>query len=445
MPLSRYLKVYEDQQRPGYNLLYSTLRGSSVRIANKTLELARAGTLVGPEAEPLQRLGFLVPDLDREREQILGIIDQVDGLSRVFRGIVVLNLECNLDCGYCYEGGFRGGVQMSEATAVLLVEWLVREQISQGCDVSLSFYGGEPLLTPDLIRRISEPLLAAAREHQVRYNFNLVTNGTLLNRALAEELTPLGLNGAKFTLDGPPEVHNAQRPYASGAGSFETIVENLAAVCDLIPIQLGGNFTQENYREFPRLLDCLLEYGITGDRLMQVLFTPVTPQAGCSEYSAGCASSSASWLVDAQLFLREAILSRGFATSKPKVSACVVELKRNFVVNFDGSLYKCPTFMAYPDLSVGHLATGIADYRASHCIRNWQNERCLDCAYLPICFGGCRFLTLLQDQPLSEVECHFDFLEATLETFLLQNQSYPSPVPKGAPSASAAPPSQVPA
>jgi len=445
MPLSRYLKFYPDRNRPGYYLLYSTLRGSSVRLSKKTLEAAQNGTVTGPEADTLARLGFLVPDLDREREQVLALVDQVDQQSRVFRGIVVLNLECNLDCGYCYEGGFRGEVRMSEDTAGMLVDWLIREQISQGFDVSLSFYGGEPLLTPGLIRRISEPLRAAAREHQVRYNFNLVTNGTLLNRALAEELLPLGLNGAKFTLDGPAEVHDAQRPYASGAGSFDTIVENLDAVCDLIPIQLGGNFTEDNYREFPRLLDRLVEYGITGERLMQVLFTPVTPQAGCTEYSAGCSSSSAPWLVEAQIFLREAILSRGFPTTKPKVSACVVELKRNFVVNWDGSLYKCPTFMAYPELSIGHLSAGIADYRASHCIRNWQNERCLDCAYLPICFGGCRFLTLLQDKPLGEVECHFEFLEATLETFLLQNQSYPIQPPKGATAPVTVTPPQLPA
>ncbi|GFO69718.1 radical SAM/SPASM domain-containing protein [Geomonas limicola] len=426
MHLSRYLKIYPAKQRPGYYLLYSTLRGSSALLSERSLALVQDGTLAEPESGTLKRLGILVPDLNEERQQMCDIIDEADVRSRVFRGIVVLNLACNLDCSYCYEGGFRFDQKMSEATAGRLVDWLIREKLAKGHDVSLSFYGGEPLLTPELIRRISEPLREAARVHQVTYNFSLVTNGTLLTRAVAEELLPLGLNGAKFTLDGPPEVHNAQRPYTSGADSFDSIVANLAAVCDLVPIQLGGNFTEENYREFPRLLDHLVAHGITGDRLLQVLFTPITPQAGCSEYNSGCACSSAPWLVEAHLFLREAILARGFVPSKPKLAACIVELSNNFVANWDGSLFKCPTFMAYPELSIGNLSDGIGDYRASHSIRNWRTERCLDCSYLPICFGGCRFLTKLQGKELSEVDCHFDFLEATLETFLNQNMNYPA-------------------
>lgn len=426
MRISRYLKIFPSPQRPGYSLVYSTLRGSSALLSGATLEAALNGTLGQKEAETLARLGILVADPDRELEEMRGIIEQVDDRTRIFKAIVVLNLECNLDCGYCYEGEFRGGQQMSEATAQLLVDVLIGDRLSKGMDVSLSFYGGEPLLSRDLIRRISEPLLAAAREHQVRYSFTLVTNGTLLTREVALELLPLGFSGAKFTLDGPAKVHDLQRPYASGAGSFATIVDNLAEVWDLVPIQLGGNFQQENYREFPLLLDELKGRGITPEKLAQVLFTPVTPQAGCSEYTSGCACSDAPWLTEALVFLREAILSRGYATSKPHLSACVVEVKHSMVVNWDGSLYKCPTFMAYRDLSIGSLACGVTDYGASHHLRNWRKERCLECPYLPLCFGGCRFLTLLQGKELSEVDCRFDFLDATLERYLLQDLAYPA-------------------
>lgn len=425
MHLSRYLKAYPSKDTPDQILLYSTLRGSLIRVSAATLVAARIGELSAAQKESLTRIGVLVSDPDQEKEQMREFLNRADARSRNFSAIVVLNLSCNLDCDYCYEGGFRGENHLTEATAQLLVDTLIRDRLSQGVSVTISFYGGEPLLSRDMIRRISEPLLEAARRYETRYGFTLVTNGTLLSREVAEELIPLGLKAAKFTLDGPPEIHDKQRPFASGAGSFDAILDNVAAVCDLIAIQLGGNFLQENYREFPRLLDHLVAKGITPDKLSQVLFTPITPQAGCSEYNSGCASSSAPWLVDALLYLREEILTRGFATTKPTVSACVVELENNMVVNWDGSLYKCPTFMGWPGLSIGNLSSGIENYRASHCIGNWQNDECLECPYLPLCFGGCRFLTLLKERSLSEVECRRDFLDATLEGFLLQNLAHP--------------------
>ena len=426
MQLSRYLKVYPAKDRPGHFLLYSTLRGSMVLVPGATLRSAQAGSLTGTQAETLVRLGMLVPDLEAEKDRMRGVIERANGRSRCFRAIVVLNLDCNLDCGYCYEGGFRGGHYMSRETADLLVETLVRDQFSVGSDVSLSFYGGEPLLSQGVIQSISERLLRAAQKYEVSYSFSLVTNGTLLNRETAEKLLPFGLKGAKFTLDGPREIHDGQRPYASGAGSFDTIVDNISAVWDLVPIQLGGNFREENFRAFPRLLDHLISRGITPEQLAQVQFTPVTPKAGCAEYGSGCASSDEPWLIEALMFLREAIMARGFVTPKPSVSACVVELASNMVVNWDGSLYKCPAFMGWQELSIGSLELGIADYGSSHCIGNWQTDSCLECPYLPLCFGGCRFLTLLRERPLSDVDCRRAFLDATLERHLQQDFAHPA-------------------
>jgi len=426
MHLSAYLKVYPAKDRPDHFMLYSTIRGSVVLVSGETLKAVEAGSQLGAEAETLVRLGMLVADPQAEKEQMRSMLERSNGRNRTFRAIVVLNLDCNLNCGYCYELDLRGDHYMSEATAQLLVETLLRDRISQGMDVRLSFYGGEPLLSLELIRRISEPLLEAAQKNQVSYSFDLVTNGTLLNRETAERLVPLGLKGAKFTLDGPREIHNGQRPYASGAGSFDTILDNIGAVWDMVPIMLGGNFRQENYRDFPRLLDQMISSGVTPEKIFQVQFTPVTPKAGCAEYGSGCCSSDEPWLSEALLLLREEILARGFATSKPAVSACIVNFDNNMVVNCDGSLYKCPAFMGREDLCIGTLAQGVADYRASHGVGNWQTDSCLDCPYLPLCFGGCRFLSLLQGKSMAEVDCRRGFLDATLEKYLLQNIAHPS-------------------
>ncbi len=116
------------------------------------------------------------------------------------------------------------------------------------------------------LKEIAGRLQHSAAEAGTKFSFTMVTNGTLLTRAVAEELVPLGFTAAQLTLDGPPEIHDLQRPFVSGKGSFTVIARNIRDVCDLITVHVGGNFTPDNYREFPRMLDLLLAEGIDPQR-----------------------------------------------------------------------------------------------------------------------------------------------------------------------------------
>ena len=426
MQLSSYLKIYPCPDRPGMNLVYSTARSSVVLLPDDLLGAAGNGTLPDEERETLAGLGILVPDRSAEQERMRAVFD-IPRQGTPFGATVVLNLDCNLACPYCYEDSFRGKDYMSLETARLLVETVRRDRIEKGQPVKLTFYGGEPLLSLDLIRGISLPLMEAARERGVSFGFSLVTNGTLLNRACAEELVALGLGGAKITLDGPAELHNLSRPFASGLGSFDAIVRNVRDVFDIVPLQLGGNYTRENYREFPRMLDGLLAQGIDPGLVGTVQFAPVIPKSGervVSDFNTGCTCSYEPWLMEAGVWLREETLKRGFPAPKPKLSACMVELDQELVINYDGSFYKCPAFMAYPELRIGSLREGIADYRESHNMDIWKTEECLACAYLPICFGGCRQLTLLRNGKIDELDCRREYYDTVLERVIRQDLVY---------------------
>ena len=267
MHLSRYLKIYPSPDDPDRLLLYSTKRGGSILVPNSFLTAIADGSISQPDRETLARLGFLVPDTDEERREMLEAFAEVNRRSTKFSAQVVLNLDCNLACTYCYEGGMKGRRYMSVETAGLLADVLERDHIAHGKDVVLSFYGGEPLMSLDLITSLSERLKSTCAAHKVGYSFNMVTNGTLLTPRTVEKLLPLGLTGAKVTLDGPRENHDRFRPFVSGKGSFDTIVGNVKEVCDKIKIQIGGNYTRENYGSFPLLLDFLLEEGLTPERI----------------------------------------------------------------------------------------------------------------------------------------------------------------------------------
>ncbi len=427
MQLSRYLKIFHCTDQPDNHLLYSTRTSASVLVDDVTLLDTRKGTLPQEEETTLARLGILVNNRDEERAMMHNILEKVNAQRTAFNGIVVLNLDCNLACPYCYEDNFRGRHYMSTATADLLVETIQCNQIEQGRDVTLSFYGGEPLLSIPLIKAISGKLKHAAEKQGTSFHFSLVTNGTLLSRHVAKDLLPLGFAGAKFTLDGPRRIHDQNRPFVSGKGSFDIIVNNIKEVCDLVSLQLGGNFTRHNYRDFPLLLDHLLNTGITPDKLDSVFFTPVIPKAGTMRplsFDSSCGCNYEPWLAEAALFLREETLRRGFKAPKPRLTACIVEFDNDLVINYNGSLYKCPTFIAYDTLRIGTLTDGVNDYRDSHNMDVWKKGECLDCAYLPLCFGGCRQLTLLRNGRIDKVDCRRELYNATLEQIIKQDLEY---------------------
>lgn len=424
MDVSRYIKIYPDPTDPGTVMIYSTLRGTVLQVSRAVADAMLGGTLAGEEREAMTRLGILVPDAGAEQRQVAGYFTWANATARRFTALVTLNLDCNLACHYCYEDHFRGKRYMTEATADLLVATILNGPMAAGREVTLNFYGGEALLSIPLIRRIAGPLCEAAAKNGIPFSFSLVTNGTLLTRNVVEELQPLGLAGARITIDGPPGIHNRQRPFVSGRGSFDSIMHNLKEVCDLTRVQLGGNFTRDTYRRFPELLDLLEKEGITPDKLSMVQFSPVTPtagEAGLGDYAMGCACSSEPWLIEASLYLRGEILKRGWNTPKPRLAGCMIEYDNDLVVAWDGSLYKCPAFMGWADLRIGTLAGGIGEYRESHNMDAWKNPECLACPYLPLCFGGCRFLRRLRTGAIDGIDCRKAYLDDALERIVRQD------------------------
>lgn len=425
MHFSRYIKQFSYAEDPDYTLLYSTKRGSAVLVSKALLDAEGKGSIPMSDEKVLLDLGFLVNDPDTEKTEMLGLLSEINTRNRQFHATVILNLDCNLDCVYCYEGDLKGRLFMSRDTADRLIAFITDRCDKRIDDISIMFYGGEPLLSIELIKYISEGLRHAAEAKGAKYSFGLTTNGTLLTGKLAGELTQFGLNRAVITIDGPAENHNKFRPFTTGAESFDIIIQNIKEICGLIEVNIGGNYTPGNYRDFPALLDYLITEGLTPDRVGSIAFNPVTSsQFNRSEYRNSCSSINEPWLFEAGLFLREEILKRGFKSKKVDIATCKVEINNSIVVNYDGSILKCPAFMGYPGLEAGNLTTGIKDFSKTHNLDIWKREECLDCEYLPICFGGCRFDKLLRDGKIDGVDCKKPYLDATLETLVKQDLKY---------------------
>jgi uncharacterized protein len=427
MVLSKYTKIYPSAEGVDSRVLYSTKNAATIIVPFGMIDDIEKGGLSDEEKETLVSLGFLVGDVDQEKREMLGFISELNALNRSLRYVVVLNLDCNLGCKYCFEGVRKGKFYLTDEVEARFVDFVKRSDFSNKEDIQITFYGGEPLLSTERIISISKKVRSFAEGRGIQYGFSLVTNGTLLTPEVVRRLTPLGLKSAKVTLDGPKEIHDAFRPFKYGAASFDIIVRNIGDVCDSIRIQVGGNYTRGNYRKFPLLLDYLVDRGLTPRKIPMIKFDPVVNESSefaLPDFHDGCDSTEEPWLVEATILLREEVLKRGYRQPKIMPSPCVMELDDSFVVNYDGTLYKCPGMIGRKECCIGDITSSANDSRTSHGLDDWKNEDCLACSYLPLCFGGCKYSKIVRDGNMQGVNCRKKYFEETLEGLIAQDVRY---------------------
>ncbi len=428
MQFSHYLKVYPCEERAGYLLLFSTKQGSTVLLKKEKFRSIENASLSPSDAALLSRLGMIVEDREAEKRTVFGFLDRFNACNSVLNLTIVVNLDCNFACTYCYEGDMKGNLYMSDTTAAGLIDFIKKKFTENKTSLLVDFYGGEPLLSTGRIVSISRAIQSFIESKGASYRFSLITNGSLLTRRVAEKLAPIGLENVKITIDGPAEIHDRNRPFKSGAGSFHTIIHNIQETCDLVSISIGGNYESHNYEKFPLLLDYLMSSGLTPDRLRGVKFDPVMKGPDqrplYDHFKGGCTSIYEPWIVRAEALLREEILKKGYNTPKPRPMTCMIESKDAYVVNFDGVLYKCPAFIGQKGFSIGDLQTGVRDYTDLYKIGIWKNAKCAECEYLPMCFGGCRYMVYVREGNVETLDCRKDHLDASLEALIKQDIKY---------------------
>ena len=136
---------------------------------------------------------------------------------------------CNLKCEYCsYSGNYfnreHANKSMSLETAKKAIDYFI-SHARDSRHFGISFYGGEPLLEFELIKKCVAYADSRAEGRKVSYNFT--TNGTLLTEEKYEFLVEHDFS-LLVSLDGPQEVHDRHRVFAgTTVGSFQSMSENL--------------------------------------------------------------------------------------------------------------------------------------------------------------------------------------------------------------------------
>lgn len=134
----------------------------------------------------------------------------------------ILTEDCNLRCSYCYQPRFEPN-ELDVETALSAV----RSALNSGIDtLSLTFFGGEPLLRAPEMFEILEKSRKMAIENDVPVTSKISTNGLLLNEDIVRHGDRLGLFFS-LSLDGNRQAQDSARLDELGASSFDRVVHSL--------------------------------------------------------------------------------------------------------------------------------------------------------------------------------------------------------------------------
>jgi uncharacterized protein len=401
--------------------------------------------------ETLSEHGFVVEDREGERRRLEEFFATVREDGSQLRVTVLTTLQCNFACDYCIQGDHgdynKHAGRMSLETAARVGDWCEqRLDAVAPSSFALTFFGGEPLLNLPVLYYLAERLWTACEARGVRMVVSIITNGLLLTKDVVERLRPFGLNGVKITLDGDRDTHNRMRPLRGGQGTFDRIIANIRQVADACRISIGGNFDESSIESYPALLDFLREQEFA-DKLAKVNFKPVIrggaqparkgnkfiplspvgqpskPLNGTCMTTAGGGTSACDTchFVDEKMsFLRDETMKRGFPTvDGVHMGPCEIHRKHAHTIGPDGSLYACPGFAGDAPSATGHIDAR-ADVASARAASRFEKlaawKACSDCAFIPVCAGGCTVAAHAELGDIDAPNCHKTSFEAGLVT-----------------------------
>lgn len=344
--------------------------------------------------------GFLLEEDIDELELIRNSL-LMSRYSTDFLGLTIApTSNCNFRCPYCYEKDVLRPSNMSDEVADGIIR-LIDSRLSTINNLSITWYGGEPLLQFDRIKDLSQKVLERCKDYGVIYTAGMVTNGYLLTSEVFEELMNLNVKSLQITLDGTKEVHDSKRYLKGYGGTFDTIVNNILSLEDICmktenlnKIGIRINVDKSNIDSAFELLDY-----ISNSRMKNYVFPHIAAVNDPTDTYNEKTFSNEEYF-DVKCKFEEQYRKKGFGTNynyyyPTRINTiCGCDRMSSLVVDSDGRIYKCWEEVGQYENSIGDILDpkdkgNINRYLSYMLFDPTMDGQCSTCKTLPNCMGGC--------------------------------------------------------
>jgi radical SAM protein with 4Fe4S-binding SPASM domain len=303
-----------------------------------------------------------------------------------------LSDRCNLRCTHCYQSTYQGDERGPADWRRLLADYLELLDAHQIAHGHINVTGGEPLALRDFPAFME--MLVEARG---RIGFGILSNGTLIDGAVARQLRKWGTHHVQVSIEGTRETHDRIR----GGGSFDAACAGMEAlVAQGVPCVISFTAQRSNWREFSDVVQLGRDLRVSrvwSDRLipagqadMAEVLTPGETQALFQLMRDAQQPKRVLWGKHTAVAMHRALQ---FLEGGERAYRCTAG-DTLITVMPDGTLYPCRRL----PIAVGNVyQTPLAALYQSPLFRRlrdpaWVSTGCEGCTYQSICGGGLRCL-----------------------------------------------------
>ncbi|WP_307144308.1 radical SAM/SPASM domain-containing protein [Siphonobacter sp. SORGH_AS_1065] len=371
---------------------------------NNSLELLPKETFIS-----LLQAEAIVPENQNELEFVLNQNKEAISNSDTLSIVIQPGASCQLGCHYC--GQQHTKQYMSDEIQIKLIQRIKRKIFESSCkNLSLTWYGAEPLMALNHIYNISRELIVICDNLDINYRASMVTNGLSLKNDIFKRLNEeCKISTFQITIDGIDKYHDLNRYTKKEKGPTFTIIFNnlLSIVNDFdykdrnINMLIRSNVDKNNVDGLDEFIN-LLDKEKLQDKISFYLIPIHNWGDNDIENINGVEKNDFSvleidWLIK--------LIKLGFDTDiLPNRSKVVCSAVKNHSEVYDayGNVSTCwevpytPIF-AKTDFEIGHLDNNFDEDIKKTPLKNWNNDiindtsksPCKKCNLLPVCGGSC--------------------------------------------------------
>lgn len=298
---------------------------------------------------------------------------------------IVPTLHCNFDCTYCYQQHKRL-VRMEDGTESELLEFIKR--LKGVRQISVTWFGGEPLLEFDRIMSLSEKFESLGAPFEAM----MVTNGYLLNAKVASRLKALRVQEIQVTIDGSEKIHDMRRILAGGGKTYARILKNLKNLMALWDgrLRIRANIDIHNREEFAQINERLVQEFKGTDTF---IYPGIVSDSAQNNPDLICPFSNS----QEGAFFIDQYWAHGFASTMFSAgtgfNGCIATQRNGFVIGPVGEVYKCWYDVGNPKMVAGNIKEDRWDLnlltRYMVGVDVHDDPECEQCLCRTICGGGC--------------------------------------------------------
>ena len=403
-------------------LLFNGMSGALYEITGKEKEMvnilfSKPGTdTISPVFRNLLKEGgFLIPKGTDEISILKKRAHNEAIHSPILDLFIIPTYACNFRCTYCYVE-FKNGKMRPWVERAIVKH--IEHTICNYAQININWFGGEPLLFPDVIIRVSSEITKIANRHDVKLINLLSTNGYLLNSRCVENLRKAGVNFFHVTIDGAKEYHNKFRVLVNAKSTYDRIMANVLNLLDSVPdaqLTLRMNVNENNITSFRKVIDEIpsqYRSRITF-RLNPIILKNQKPTSALYRQIIQCQ----------RITLNEGFQYSSFYMQLHRRNYCIADKNTTFQVAPDGTLYKCSPHKDKKEIFIGHLNKNGGIVLDTDHNERWNNtpvfgKKCLYCPYLCFCMGGCHIDRLRGSEDISCRDCYANMKDRIINLYL---------------------------